>query len=361
MERDLNKDLKVGIFVFLSIFLLGLIMFVLGEGSELLEERYKLNVAFDDVGGLRDGAAVRLAGIDVGEVSLVRMSDDEGIKPVFVELTLKSQYQSRIREDSVARIDTEGVLGDKYVAISVGSNKVAELKDGDWLAVQESKGLVEYQKQANEILAQLEEISQKVNQVLGEDDEARAASVANIITNVEQITAAAEEGDGLIHALVYDKVLTNKLNRIATNLETGSEDVAVMTREVREGDSIAHELLMGDGGKELSEQLAETALALETLVGDIKNEDSVVHALLYDADKAQLVADLTVTAGNLRAVSDGIEAGDGTVGALIQDPELYYDLQALVGGAQRNKLLRYYVRKTVEDGEKELAAPYSED
>jgi phospholipid/cholesterol/gamma-HCH transport system substrate-binding protein len=361
MERDLNKDLKVGIFVFLSIFLLGLIMFVLGEGSELLEDRYKLNASFDDVGGLRDGAAVRLAGIDVGEVSLVRMSDDEGIKPVFVELTLKAQYQTRIREDSIARIDTEGVLGDKYVAISVGSNKVDSLSDGDWVQVQESKALVEYQKQANEILAQLEEISQKVNLTLGENDEARAASVANIITNVEQMTAEAEEGDGLIHALVYDKKLTNKLNRIATNLESGSEDVAVLTREVREGDSVAHELLMGDGGEELATQLSETALALETLVGDIKNEDSVVHALLYDADKAQLVSDLSVTADNLRAVSEGIEAGDGTVGALMKDPELYYDLQALVGGAQRNKLLRYYVRKTVEDAEDELAAPYTEE
>jgi phospholipid/cholesterol/gamma-HCH transport system substrate-binding protein len=243
----------------------------------------------------------------------------------------------------------------------VGSNSVVSLDDGGWLTVQESKGLVEYQKQANEILAQLEEISQKVNLTLGENDEARAASVANIISNVEQITAEAEEGDGLIHALVYDKRLTNKLNRIATNLESGSDDVAVLTREIREGDSVAHEFFMGDGGEELALQLSETALALETLVGDIKNEDSVVHALLYDADKAQLVADLSITAGNLRAVSDGIEAGDGTVGALIQDPELYYDLQALVGGAQRNKLLRYYVRKTVESSEDEQASAYTED
>ncbi|MED5371264.1 MAG: MlaD family protein [Myxococcota bacterium] len=360
MERDLSQDLKVGIFVFFSVFVLGLIMFVLGEGSELLEEQYKLNASFDDVGGLRDGAAVRLAGIDVGEVSVVRMSEDDGVKPIFVELTLKAEFQSRIREDSVARIDTEGVLGDKYVAISVGSNDTPELDDGAWLKVQESKALVEYQKQANEILAQLEEISQKVNLSLGEDDEARAASVANIISDVEQITSEAENGDGLIHALVYDKKLTRKLNHIATNLEGGSEDVAVMTKELREGDSIAHELLMGDGGEELATQLNETAKAMETLIADLENEDSVVHALLYDADKAQMVEDLQVTAANLRAVSEGIEDGDGTVGALLQDPELYYDLQALVGGAQRNKLLKYYVRKTVEEVEEEQASAFEE-
>ena len=49
------------------------------------------------------------------------------------------------------------------------------------------------------------------------------------------------------------------------------------------------------------------------------------------------------------------------MGALVQDPELYYDLQALVGGAQRNKLLRYYVRKTVESAEDEQASAYTEE
>jgi phospholipid/cholesterol/gamma-HCH transport system substrate-binding protein len=360
MERDVGRDVKVGIFVFFAIFLLGMAVWVLGQGTEAFEDRYKVNASYDDVVGLRDGAVVRLAGIDIGEVSQVRMSDDAGVKPVFVELTIKAQFQNRIREDSVARIETEGLLGDKYVAISVGSQDKPELKDGAWITVKEPKQLIEYETQANEVLTELQQIAAKVNTAIGTDDETDAVSLAAAVSGVERIIDEAENGNGLIHALVYDDKLPRKLDRIATNLETGTDDLAHITTEVRTNDSIANELLLGEGGEELATQIKDVAGGLEELIKDIESEDSVVHALLYDADKAQLVDDLTVTAANLRAVSDGLEEGDGTAGLLLQDPELYEDLRALVGGAERNKLLRFYIRRSMLQSEAEQAMPFSE-
>lgn len=360
MERDVGRDVKVGIFVFFAIFLLGMAVWVLGQGTEAFEDRYKINASFDDVVGLRDGAVVRLAGIDIGEVSQVRMSDDIGVKPVFVELTIKAQYKNRIREDSVARIDTEGLLGDKYVAVSVGSDAKPELTDGAWITVKEPKQLIEYEKQANELFVELQEIAAKINTAIGTDDETDAVSLAAAVSGVERIIDEAENGNGLIHALVYDDKLPRKLDRIATNLEAGTDDLAYMTNEVRTGDSIATELLLGDGGEELATQIKDLAGGIEELISDIESEDSVVHALLYDADKAQLVDDLTVTAANLRSVSEGLEQGEGTAGLLLQDPELYEDLRALVGGAERNKLLSFYIRKSVQKAEQDQALPFSE-
>ena len=72
-----------------------------------------------------------------------------------------------------------------------------------------------------------------------------------------------------------------------------------------------------------------------------------------------MVEDLHATATSLRALSATIESGEGTVGMLANDPALYEDLRALVGGAQRNKLLRAYIRQTVEQGEANNAQPWT--
>lgn len=358
MERDTRKDLKVGLFVFGAVLLGGIAVFMLGGSSELFEERYTLNTKFNDVAGLREGAVVRLGGFDVGEVKSISFSQDIGVKEIFVELSVFESYQARIRADSVARIETEGMLGDKYISLSVGSVEEDILENDGWLPVTENVPLVEYQKIANEVLADLQEISHKINLALGDDDEAVKASVANVITSVENILNEAESGNGLIHALVYDETLVRKLNRTASNLEKGTTDLAAITEEIRTGEGLANELIYGDEGEKLALQLGNLATALEKIIGDIENEDSIVHALIYDQDKAALVDDLAVTAANLRTISEGIEEGDGTLGMLAQDPALYEDLRALVNGAERNKLLRYYVRKTVEEGEKDMAEPW---
>ena len=124
----------------------------------------------------------------------------------------------------------------------------------------------------------------------------------------------------------------------------------VMT-EVRSGDGLANELIFGDQGAALARELGSLAGTLGQLTDDIRNEDSMVHALLYDADKARIVDDLASAVESLRKTSEALENGEGSLGMLAHDPALYEDLRALVGGAQRNKLLRNYIRKTIEKGE----------
>jgi phospholipid/cholesterol/gamma-HCH transport system substrate-binding protein len=73
--------------------------------------------------------------------------------------------------------------------------------------------------------------------------------------------------------------------------------------------------------------------------------------MLYDPEKAKVLDDLAATMASLRSTSEAIDAGEGTLGMLANDPSLYEDLRALVGGAQRNKLLRSYIRRTIQRGE----------
>ena len=360
MERNLGQEIKVGLAVLGVVLVLGVVIFILGGSTALLEDRYRLNASFEDISGLRVGAGVRLAGIDVGEVTHIEFAEDIGERKVFVEFNLMESYRSRIRGDSIASIQTEGVLGDKYIAVSMGSPDEKVLVHGDWIRTEEPLEWLSYMDKAGEILDNSEGISRKVNFMLGEDQDSARASLANAIFHLEQLMAEMENGEGLMHALVYDKELSRSVKRTAANLEEGSAGLARMTAEIESGDGFAHEMVFGEEGRRLAEQMGGLAETLAQLSSDIQTEDGLVHALIYDTERAHMVEDLHATAEALREVSESIKQGEGTAGMLANDPALYEDLRALMGGAQRNKLLKAYIRRTVAKAEEQDGAGFGE-
>ncbi|HND30304.1 MAG TPA: MlaD family protein, partial [Myxococcota bacterium] len=76
MERNLFQELKVGLFVLFFVFLIGFAAFLLGGSSDLFEPTYNLHTWYRDVKGLKVGAIVRVAGVDVGEVSVVEFENE---------------------------------------------------------------------------------------------------------------------------------------------------------------------------------------------------------------------------------------------------------------------------------------------
>jgi phospholipid/cholesterol/gamma-HCH transport system substrate-binding protein len=350
--------MKVGIFVSGILLLMAFSIFIVGGSTKMLEQRYVLNGAWEDVAGLKEGAVVRLAGWDVGQVSKIEFSDDLGVKEIFVELKIMTSYQVRIRKDSEARIDTVGVLGDKYVSISMGDPAVPQLKDSDWINTQAALDVLEYTKRVEEVLNSTASIGKKVDNLLGSRSETESASLSRSFDHLEELLSAAEKGGGLLHALVYDAGMTTSVTNTLKNLESASLDFRGVTSEIRRGDGLANELIYGNDGAKLASELGQLASAITGITGDLRNSDSLLHSILYDPEKAGLVDDLAATAEALRTTSEAISGGDGTLGLLSRDPALYEDLRALVGGAQRNKLLRAYIRRTVQQGEEANAGSW---
>jgi phospholipid/cholesterol/gamma-HCH transport system substrate-binding protein len=356
MERNVLQEIKVGLVVLGLLLLMAFSVFFLGGSTNMLEGRYRLHASFGDISGLREGAVVRLAGIDVGEVTSIKFSDDPSLKRVFVQLNVMERYKSRIREDSVASIQTEGVLGDKYIAVSVGSPEKNELEGGAWITTNEPLEFLSYVTKATEILDNSAGIARKINFMLGDDQDSARASLANAITTLEALLREVKDGDGTLHVLLYDEAMARNLKTTVSNLRDMSTSLNRTAQAVESGDGLAHELIHGPEGKEFARQLGDLAQALESLTRDIKNENSLVHSLIYEPEKARLVDDLQVTAAALREVSEDLRSGKGTLGMLANDPALYEDLRALVGGAQRNKLLRTYIRRTIQMAEEKDAS-----
>lgn len=360
MEQNQARNLRVGIFLVLSISLGCLAIIMLGGKASFFEDRYKLHTSFEDVAGLREGANVRLGGIIIGEVTYIAFSENPEEKKILVDLSIYESFSPRIRGDTTARIETEGMLGDKYISVSVGSPSEPELESGDWLKTEQSTSMLEYQTRATELLNNAEQMTYKLNQMLGEDGEAEEASIARIMSSIERVLNAAENGEGMINALVYDQGVANRFRRSLGNLESGSEGLASIAQEVKSGDGFANQMIYGEDGVRLAEELAALSEGLGKIVTDLESEESLLHALLYDPNNAGMVAELQETVTGIRAVVDGVNEGQGTVGLLAKDPTLYEDLRSLVGGAQRSKLLRNYIRRTVARAEEEDAASWSQ-
>src|SRR5215210_1707667 len=112
--------LRVGLFILLGLIALLGMVYLLGARARLFEARYTIHADFTEVGGLAQGATVRLAGVQIGRVSGVHLPGQPGGK-VRIDLTIAKQFGDRVRKDSAARIDTQGLLGDKIIEVTVGT------------------------------------------------------------------------------------------------------------------------------------------------------------------------------------------------------------------------------------------------
>lgn len=123
-----SVELAVGVFMLLG---LGALVFlalqVSGLSMDSQKDTYKVYAQFDDLGGLSIRGRVSLAGVTIGKVSAISL--DRESYTALVEMDIYKEVDN-LSTDSVASIQTAGLLGDKYVAISVGADE-EYLADGD--------------------------------------------------------------------------------------------------------------------------------------------------------------------------------------------------------------------------------------
>ena len=361
MEREPRTQLIVGIFVVLGVALFVAAFFLLGAENPVFERNYRISCTFADISGLRAGAAVRVAGMQAGQVIAVEFPPNLADQEILVVMQVNRQFQERIRRDSVARIATEGLLGDKYVSISVGSpldddgKEVARLEDGDTITRVNPKGMEDYLAKAEVILDNIEASSEQIKIVLeGPEGEKAGKSLLEIIESMQRVILELEQGEGLIHELVYDKASAARYRQTMANLENATASVARLTDEVEHGDGTVHALIYEDTAAEMIREFTEAAAEIDGLVEDIKSKEGLINTLVYDEGEKNLLVNLTEASANLREVTRMIRDGEGTIGALITDPTIYEDLQSLLGRAERNKILKSYVRQNIranEEGE----------
>lgn len=216
-HRHFSTPIKVGVFVFAGVFLAMVVIFILGSEQQLFKRQYSLVTTFNDISGLRVGAQVQLAGLNIGMVENVSFPDDLGDKKVIVRLEVNKEFQDRIRKDSIAEINTQGLLGDKYISISLGTPPNEILQDGDALVSQEKTSFAEIIEKSGAFIDDLSKAAQSATEVL---DEVR-------------------EGEGLLHTLIYEteeRPVGRDFAEITKELKGVSREMRQIVQKINKGE-----------------------------------------------------------------------------------------------------------------------------
>src|SRR6059036_844217 len=126
----MSSPFRLGIFVVAALSMLGAAVFLIGDKQFLFRRTYRLNANFENAAGLANGAGVRVAGIEKGTVKRIDLPGRPDGQ-VLVEMHLDESTRPVIKKDSIASIASEGLVGDRYVEISMGSEKAEPVQEGD--------------------------------------------------------------------------------------------------------------------------------------------------------------------------------------------------------------------------------------
>ncbi len=116
--KKIDVELAVGFFVLIGIISLGYLSIKLGELEIIGKNSYTVYAEFEKAGGIKPGAVVEMAGVDIGKVKGVRLSKDYG---ALVEITIYSSV--KLQEDAIASVKTKGLIGEKYLQITPGGSE----------------------------------------------------------------------------------------------------------------------------------------------------------------------------------------------------------------------------------------------
>lgn len=131
--KNINTELVVGLFMIAGFLAFAYLSLYMGEFSVFdLKKNYNLEAEFDNVSGLKVGAGVEIAGVDIGNVSKIELGKNGLAK---VGMLINSDV--KITKDAIASIRTQGLIGDKYIKITQGADEKM-LKGGDTIFDTES-------------------------------------------------------------------------------------------------------------------------------------------------------------------------------------------------------------------------------
>lgn len=321
------QQLRVGAFVLASLLVFAGLVYMLGRSAGLFERQYRLVAGFTRIGGLIQGATVRLAGVPVGRVGQIRLPAAGGAR-VQVELLIARRVQDRIRADSLARIETLGLLGDKIIDVSLGSPGAAILQEGAELKTEEPLDTTLLMQQGGELLRNLVELSTELRATLSRISASPAgADLAETVRALRSLASEIEGGQGALHRLVYDR-------KLGTALSDAGETLRQLSQTVRRIDQVLADPRVAGLAGEADRALAEARGAAERvnrILREVEEGRGTLHALVYD--EGRLLKDLEGLLTRAGALVAGVERGEGAVGVLLRDPDAARAARRVVAAA----------------------------
>jgi phospholipid/cholesterol/gamma-HCH transport system substrate-binding protein len=291
------SQLRVGTTVIVASLTLALLLFLMSGTAGLLTKRITLKSYFDNAAGLRQGAPVRLSGVDIGNVSHIRIvpDKDKQLTPVEVTMKVSTKYIYALRRDSVTSLDTAGVLGETYLDIDSSQAIAAVAQDGDTLPTQ---------------------VHPDFNQVV-RASQSTLQNMDALLKRADRILAFAESGKGSLGKLIYDPTLYNRFSDTVADFQK-------IVNEVASGQGSLGALISRN---DAYDKFLATLDKMNAVIDDIQAGKGTAGKFVKDP---ALYDNANATIANLRKVTEDINAGKGTIGRLTKDEELANKLDTTI-------------------------------
>ena len=249
-----TSTVKIGIFIFLGLAILVIGIFLVGEKTALFSSTITVRAYFHDIQGLRNGATVRLSGIDVGTVKGVTIVNDTTGR-VEVVMGIKEDIARFIRTDTKATIETEGLVGNKVVVLQIGTSSAEQVKDGGVIQTKEPVGFAQVIEETQGIMRYTKDLTK---------------SLSDIIARVNR-------GEGSIGKLLVDE----ELYQDATNLtKRADSSLQGITAEIYEMTEVFDKL--GKGVETVVGNINAVVTDLDTIIAGVKQGKGVLGSMLVD-------------------------------------------------------------------------------
>lgn len=362
-----RASVKVGLLLLASLGGLMLGILLIGEQNNLFRPMNKYSVRFPDVDGLQAGNPVQLNGVAVGRVTDIVLPEDPDQNLLTVWIAVDQRFARRVRKDSTARIQTLGLLGDKYIDLTAGTGTAVVINDGGEvnaapvtdvdLLIHSGEDAVQNIVAISSSLARILDRVEKGDSVLGEllaplpEDPNRRPVMERVygtLDSVDRIMAGIEEGKGPLGRLLFD-------DQAGQRLASSIERFEGLLKQIESGEGLLPALLYDptlkqDAATTLSD-LRSTAQQIQELVTSVEEAEGLLPKLLEDEAYAERVlSKVEGLVDRLDSLSSDLAEGDGTVSQLIRDPEVYQALNDVIVGVNESRLLRWLIRNRQKAG-----------
>ena len=193
----MSRVARLGVFIFTTLAILAAGTFIVGNTQYLFTSTYRLKAQFSNVVGLDVGAGVRVGGVLRGTVRSIELPHRPGDK-ITVVMDLDARTHDIVKRDSEASIETAGLLGNEYMAVTFGTAGAANVHDGDTLSSRPPIAMSDLIKKSEDLLDSSQQAIKNVTQTTA---------------NLSSISAKIDQGQGTVGALLNDKTAYLELNQ----------------------------------------------------------------------------------------------------------------------------------------------------
>lgn len=266
MKTKASENVKLGLFVLGGLLFLILTLYMIGKNRSLFGSTFTIRAAMTSVNGLMPGNNVRFKGLDVGTVKSIQL-DEEGT--IYVVMVIDKKMKKYIRQNAVASIGTDGIMGNKLVNINSRPEPAPPVEEGSVIASLEPIETDEMLRTLNttnltieRVTRNLDEITIKLNtskslwNLLSDtvitndlksgvsDFRSAAANTSELTRNARDIVDRFEQGEGLAGTLFTDTTMSDRLDESLNQIQNASERTALMMQNL---ESMITSMKAGEG------------------------------------------------------------------------------------------------------------------